>query len=109
MPPGAPTRCSRREFRGIQCGGIDSGPEYYTTVDVLVVDGEPKHDWSSPVQPVNPNDAWVKTFYNGEERNSLYRWYEDRKSLAFTIGFGVNGTRGDETCEPRLSSKVRGP
>mmetsp|Transcript_7215 Transcript_7215/g.16153 ORF Transcript_7215/g.16153 Transcript_7215/m.16153 type:complete len:822 (-) Transcript_7215:257-2722(-) len=81
------------------CGQSEAEPEYYTTVDVLVVDGDPRHAWDS----ANPLPAGVEAVYAGEVRGEMYRYYKQRASISLTLGFNANLSA---SCEPRLQPTV---
>ncbi len=86
-----------------ECGTQGEPPEYYTTVDVLVTDGEPRHPWDSDEPFPNPYPDTIGNYYRGDPYSEMYRYYQDRKSLAITFGYHTNLTR---SCAPRLQDKV---
>ena len=86
---------------------------YYTTVDVLAIDGEPEHDWTSATpldQPRCPNgrcssyNQLVDIYYPGARQGKYRKYFKNRRSVSFTFGFNANETRG---CDANvLSDKV---
>ena len=86
---------------------------YYTTVDVLAIDGEPEHDWTSATpldQPRCPNgrcssyNQLVDIYYPGARQGKYRKYFKKRRSVSFTFGFNANETRG---CDANvLSDKV---
>lgn len=88
-----------------ECGQPLQPSAYYTTVDVLVVDGEMGHAWNSMNGGFGglPPRQSIDTFYRGDRYNSAFRYYQDRRSVSFTLGFHMNHTR---SCEPQLHDKV---
>lgn len=88
-----------------ECGLQGQPQQYYTTVDVLVVDGEPRHPWNSE-RPFDgfPNfKSGIDGYYAGDRYGQAFRYYTNRRSLALTFGFHMNGTQG---CAPTLSERV---
>ena len=86
------------------CGERDRPPPYYTTVDVLVIDGEPTHLWNTPTPfGTLPARTGIDLFYHGDRYDRAFRYYQNRKSVSFTFGFHKNHTR---SCEPRLHDRV---
>ena len=74
--------------------------DYYTTVDVLVIDGDPLHPWDT-TDPY-PQGSFA-AYYRGDGAGEMYRYYRARKSVSMTLGYNGNHT---ESCEPRLKDKV---
>lgn len=78
--------------------------DYYTTVDVLVVDGDPLHPWDTtdPFPQGSGSNAFA-AYYRGDGAGEMYRYYKARRRLSLTVGYNGNHT---ESCEPRLKDKV---
>lgn len=89
------------------CGTPGQPVEYYTTVDALVVDGEPhpNHQWDTvtPFPGFNSRHTAVDTLYSGDRYGRMRSYYRNRKSLSLTFGFHTNQTR---SCSPTLQDTV---
>ena len=87
------------------CGEPANPAPYYTTVDVLVIDGPLLHNWNTPGGGFGnlPARSAVDLFYRGDRYDGAYRLYEGRPSVSFTVGFHMNHTR---SCAPRLNDVV---
>jgi hypothetical protein len=87
------------------CGTAGEPQPYYTTVDMLVVDGEPLHDWTlaTPFESFGTMVKGIDAYYTGDLNGRMFRYYRQRKSVAMTFGFHTNGT---QNCRPALKDKV---
>ena len=85
------------------CGASGEPDEYYTTVDVLVVDGDPLHAWNSEAPFTGDVEDDLRNYYTGERFGRGYRYFTDRKSVSMSLGFHMNGTAN---CAPELQEKV---
>ena len=87
------------------CGTAGQPQAYYTTVDVLVVDGELRHSWdtTAPFPGVGDIQSGIDGYYSGDRYGRMFRYYKRRKSLALTFGFHTNHTEG---CDVAVSDKV---
>ena len=87
-----------------ECGQPQQPQFHYSTVDVLVVDGEPTHRWSTPSPFGNTRtEAALDQFYSGDRWGRAVRFYKERKSVTFSLGFHMNRT---QDCEPQLCNTV---
>ena len=87
-----------------ECGQPQQPQFHYSTVDVLVVDGEPTHRWSTPSPFGNTRtEAALDQFYSGDRWGRAVRFYKERKSVTFSLGFHMNRT---QDCEPQLRNTV---
>ena len=82
--------------------------DYYTTVDVLVIDGDPTHNWDTaepwvPLLPQHGNGGSFAQFYRGDWPDEAFRYYKARRRLVGSMGFHVNRT---DNCAPKLKDKV---
>ena len=84
--------------------------DYYTTVDVLVIDGDPRHGWDTA-------DPWgsksmanaIGEWYQGDYVDQQFRYFKSRRRLVMSLGYKVNRTRGgldNVPCVPKLKDKV---
>ena len=84
--------------------------DYYTTVDVLVIDGDPRHGWDTA-------DPWgsrsmanaIGEWYQGDYVDQQFRYFRSKKRLVMSLGYKVNRTRGglnNVPCVPKLKDKV---
>ena len=87
------------------CGTPGQPLPYYTTVSVLVVDGEPLHPWdtATPFPTFGSIPQAIDAYYPGDRYGKAFKWYSNRKSVSLTFGFHTNDTMG---CEPKLKDKV---
>ena len=87
--------------------GREGTPEYYTTVNVLVVDGELTHPWTSkePWGPGGKDPDDYSQFYKGDLEGKPYRYYklDSKKNVAITFGYHFNNSAD---CAPKVSDKV---
>ena len=77
--------------------------DYYTTVDMLVIDGDPTHDWDS--ESPFPRGG-VNAYYRGDYVGEQFRYFKSRKRVVMGLGYKVNRTRGGDNCAPQLRDKV---
>ena len=89
------------------CGASTAEPnEYYTDVSLLVLDGDPLHQWNSLAwNNLNPNELLerVRVTYGGDRFDRAYRFFSKRKAVSMTFGYHMNGTG---SCAPQLKERV---
>ena len=85
--------------------GQDGKKEYYTPVDMMIIDGPMRHPWTTtdPFPETFELDGDYTDYYKGEYYGSMYRYFRKRKAVSTTVGFHVNGST---SCEPGLSPRV---
>ena len=81
--------------------------DYYTTVDVLVIDGDPRHEWDT-VDPWGSKSMAnaIGEWYQGDYVDQQFRYFKSRRRLVMSLGYKVNRTRGglnNVPCVPWLS------
>ena len=90
-----------------ECGAAGQPLAYYTTVDVLAIDGDfhVSHEWdrATPFPGFANARAAIDVLYLGDRHGQGFRYYRNRRSVSFTLGFHTNHTR---SCEPTLHDRV---
>lgn len=92
------------------CGTPGNPQAHYTNVDVLAIDGDPVHDWTSPTplsQPLCPGGTCnnykqlIDAYYPGAKLGKYRKYFQNRKSVSFTFGFhsGIDVNDTDTGCD----------